>query len=100
MQFIVLGYDGADENAPERRLAARESHLKLGKELFDRGLWLYAAAMLRDDGRMIGSMIVCEFASREELETEWLKKEPYILGNVWKKIEVSRAQTAPFFKRA
>jgi uncharacterized protein YciI len=43
---------------------------------------------------MIGSMIVCDFPSREELE-EWLKEEPYVVGNVWKKINVNRAQVAP-----
>jgi hypothetical protein len=41
-------------------------------------------------------MIVCDFLSREELQEQWLKHEPYIHGNVWKKIEVNRAQVAPF----
>jgi hypothetical protein len=41
-------------------------------------------------------MIVCDFPSRDELEEQWLKNEPYVTGNVWKKIEVNRAHVAPF----
>jgi hypothetical protein len=96
MQFIVIAYDDVDERAIERRLAARDAHLKQAKEMVDKGRWLYAAGILNDDGKMIGSMIVCDFPSRNELEEQWLKNEPYIIGNVWKKIEVNRAQVAPF----
>ena len=96
MQFIVVAYDGTDEGALERRLAAREAHLKSARELFESGKWLYAAGILDDDGKMIGSMIVCDFPSRDELERQWLKKEPYVTGNVWKKIDINRAQVAPF----
>ena len=95
MQFIVIAYDGTDQGALERRLAARDAHLKSAKEMFDSGKWLYAAGILNDDGKMIGSMIVCDFASRDELE-EWLKVEPYVVGDVWKKIDINRAQVAPF----
>ncbi len=65
MQFVLIAYDGTDEGALGRRMAVRESHLKLGKEMHDAGKWLYAAGILDDAGKMIGSMIVCEFASRE-----------------------------------
>jgi len=74
MQFIVLGYDGTDDKALDRRLAAREAHLKQAKEMFGDRRWLYAAAILDDAGKMIGSMIVCDFPSRQGLEEEWLKK--------------------------
>jgi len=53
MQFIVLGYDGTDDKALDRRLAAREAHLKLAKEMYGDGKWLYAAAILDDVGKMI-----------------------------------------------
>lgn len=96
MQFIVIAYDGNDEGALERRTAARPAHLRQAGDMFDRGNWLYAAGILDDDGKMIGSMIVCDFPSREALEEQWLKSEPYITGNVWKKVTVNRAQVAPF----
>jgi uncharacterized protein YciI len=96
MQFIVLAYDGVDENALARRMAAREAHLKLGKEMHDAGKWLYAAGILNDEGQMIGSMIVCDFPSRSEMQKQWLGREPYIAGKVWQKIDIRSAQTAPF----
>jgi uncharacterized protein YciI len=96
MQFVLIAYDGIDEGALGRRLAAREAHLKQGKELHEAGKWLYAAGLLDDGGKMIGSMIVCEFPSREEMEKQWLSREPYIAGKVWQKIAIHRAQVAPF----
>ena len=96
MQFAVLAYDGTDEGALARRMAAREAHLKIGKEMYDAGKWLYAAGILNEEGKMSGSLIVCDFASREELEKEWLSKEPYNQGGVWQKIDIRRVQAAPF----
>lgn len=96
MQFIVIAYDGTDEGALERRLAARDAHLKDAEKFFNQGKWLYAAAILSDDGKMKGSMIVCDFESRDELDQQWLKNEPYISGNVWKEINIHPAQVAPF----
>ena len=96
MQFIVIGYDGTDERAVDRRMAVREEHLRTAKEMYGNGKLLYAAGILDDDEVMTGSMIVCDFPSREAMENEWLKTEPYILGDVWKKIEIKRCQTAPF----
>ena len=99
MQFIVLGFDGNDENAATRRMAVRDAHLKLAKEMYDEGNSLYAAGILNDEGMLIGSMIICEFAAREELENSWLKNEPYVTGDVWREIKINRAQVAPFFSK-
>jgi hypothetical protein len=95
MQFIVIAYDGIDDKAIERRKAVREDHLKNAKEMFDSGKWLYAAAILDDAGKMIGSMVMCDFDSREELKKQWLNREPYVLGKVWEKIGINRAQIPP-----
>ncbi|WP_022664247.1 YciI family protein [Desulfospira joergensenii] len=99
MQFIVIGRDGTDEKALDRRMAAREDHLAMAKEMHEAGKWLYAAAMLNDKEQMCGSMIVCEFESRQALEQEWLDREPYVLGKVWDTIEITRAATAPFWAK-
>ena len=99
MQFIAIAYDGTDEAALDRRLAVREAHLKLAKEMLDDGKWLYACGILDDEERMIGSMIVCEFASRDEMEQQWLEQEPYVMGNVWQTIEIHRAQVPPFLTK-
>lgn len=96
MQFIVIAYDGRDEGALRRRMAAREAHLEQARDHFEQGRWLYAAGILDDEGRPIGSMVVGEFASRADLDERWLRHEPYVLGDVWAEVRVHRAQAAPF----
>jgi hypothetical protein len=49
---------------------------------------------LDDAGKMIGSMVMCDFDSREELKKQWLNREPYVLGKVWEKIDINRAHAA------
>jgi len=99
MQFIVTGYDGTDDKALDRRMAAREAHLAIAGEMHNAGRWLYAAAILDKKGTIAGSMIVCEFDSRDALEEEWLDREPYVLGKVWEKIEITGAKVASFWEK-
>ncbi len=96
MHFIVLGYDGNDKQALERRLAGRKAHLEMGKKLHEKQKWIYAAATLDKEGKMNGSIILCNFKSEEELHKEWLDHEPYVKGKVWEKVEVKRVQPAAF----
>lgn len=96
MQFIVTGYDGTDEGALERRLAVREEHLKLAKSMADEGKLLYAMAIVDENEKMIGSVMVMEVPTRENLD-EYLKTEPYIIGNVWQKIDIKSCKVAPIF---
>ncbi|OGK09317.1 hypothetical protein A2767_03730 [Candidatus Roizmanbacteria bacterium RIFCSPHIGHO2_01_FULL_35_10] len=87
MQFLVIGKDGKDKKATDRRMAVREAHLKLGDEMEKSGDRWYGCVMLDDNGRMIGSMAVMDFASEKELQ-EWLDREPYVTGKVWKTVEI------------
>jgi uncharacterized protein YciI len=96
MQFIVTGYDGKDEGALERRLAAREAHLKLVEEMVQKGKYLFATAILDDSEKMIGSVMIVDFSSRAELD-EWLKTEPYVIGKVWDEIDVKPCKVPPTF---
>ncbi|MGG3928216.1 YciI family protein [Metabacillus fastidiosus] len=96
MQYIVTAYDGTDEKSTDRRLAVREEHLKSVERRFKEGQHLYGAAMLNDEGKMIGSMMVVDYPSREELDN-WLKVEPYVTGNVWQKIEIKQCKVASIF---
>ena len=34
MQFMVIAFDGTDDEAEERRIVVREDHLKSAKELY------------------------------------------------------------------
>lgn len=89
MQFLLIGKDGKDEKAMERRLAVREAHIKLGDEMEASGERWYGCAILDDNEKMIGSMAVLDFPSEKELQ-EYLKKEPYVVGKVWETVEVSK----------
>lgn len=96
MPYLVLGYDGDDDKALERRLAVREAHIKLGDKLRDEGKVLYGVAMLDDNKKMVGSVYIMNMDSKEELD-KWLEEEPYVKGEVWKKIEITECAVGPSF---
>ena len=87
MQFLVTAYDGTDEQAQERRAAARPAHIDAAQVLKDGGNLLIGGAILDDAGQMIGSSLIVEFDDRSTLD-EWLSNDPYVLGNVWQDITV------------
>lgn len=96
MQFLVTGYDDNDERAMERRLSVRDAHMKLVESMKNEGKHLYAAALLDDNERMIGSVLIVDFPTRKALDG-WLDVEPYVVGNVWKTIEVKPCRVPPMF---
>ena len=87
MQFLLLAYDSTDSDALQRRLNVREEHLKKIGGLQRAGEFLFGGAILDENGRMIGSMIVYDFPDRQALE-EKLKDEPYFTKGVWEKTEI------------
>jgi uncharacterized protein YciI len=87
MQFLLTAFDGEDSGALERRMSVREEHLQKIEKLKKSGEFLFGGAILDDNGKMIGSMIVYEFPDRKSLD-EKLRDEPYITGDVWKKVEI------------
>ena len=91
MQFLVIGRDGTDKDALARRMSVREEHLALGEKLEKSGNRWYGAVLLDEKNQMIGSMAVMDFPSRKELQ-EWLDREPYITGGVWKSVEIINCQ--------
>jgi uncharacterized protein len=96
MQWLIIARDGSDQGAPERRQAARPAHLENAARLQEQGHLLIGGALLDDDGRMIGSAAVAQFATREELDA-WLRTDPYVTGGVWQKIEVIPYRVAPHY---
>ncbi|MGB0747574.1 MAG: YciI family protein, partial [Magnetospiraceae bacterium] len=82
MQFLVIGMDGDDAEALDRRLANRDAHLAKARALFATGNLVSAGALVDDDGRMMGSAVQYDFPSREELDavelnpsSEWVHTE-------------------------
>ena len=49
MHFIITGHDGSDAGALERRMNAREEHMRGVAEMVKQKKLLYAAAMLDDE---------------------------------------------------
>lgn len=98
MQFLILAHDATDAEAPARRMAAREAHLKTIAEYKAKGNMILGAA-LWDDARtkMNGSVIVAEFESREALDA-WLQNDPYVTQQVWGEIQVMACAVAPSFQ--
>lgn len=87
MQFIVIGYDGKDSEALQRRMQARDAHLEVCRNSLKAGNQLIGAAMMDEAGTMNGSVMIMDFPSRADLD-QWLANEPYITGKVWEKVEV------------
>ena len=96
MQFLILAYDATDADAINRRMLARAAHVATIDKYKTNGHMHIGAALLDDDDKMIGSIIIAEFPSRKALDV-WLAEEPYITGKVWEKIEIKACQIGPSF---
>lgn len=88
MQFMVIGRDGTDPGAKQRRLDARDAHLEGAKKLKAEGKFLAGGAMLNEQGDMIGSTLYLEFESQAELDN-WIANDPYTKQGVWKEVETT-----------
>ena len=87
MQFLITAYDGTDPDALARRLAARSAHLANVEPLAADGRMLMGGAILNAAGDMIGSATIVDFPGRAELDA-WLTNDPYVTGQIWKKIDI------------
>jgi uncharacterized protein YciI len=96
MQHILIAYDAKDEGALERRMAARAAHVEMLDNLRASGQVICGIAITDDADKMIGSVVVTNFSSREELDA-WLKVEPYVIHNVWNEVTVLNGKIGPSF---
>jgi len=99
MHFIVTAYDGKDSEAPARRFAARERHLEGVRKCVAERKHLFGAAIVDDEGQMIGSVMAVDYPSKEILMREWLDHEPYVIENVWQEIDIQPCRIPDFFLR-
>ena len=89
MQFVVTAHDFKDEDAINRRMAMRDEHLVGATKLMAVGVLLSAGAFLNEEGKMIGSSLLYEIDSKEELDNI-LNNDPYIRGKVWESFEIKQ----------
>ena len=98
MQFLIIAYDGTDDQASERRLRVREQHIAVGDEMVRTGKALFGAAILDSEGKMIGSMRVVDYPSRQELDNWLQREEPYVVEKVWEKIQIMPCRVGPSYQ--
>ena len=92
-QYLIIAHDGKDAEALERRMKVRPSHFDGARQLKENNHFIIGGAMLDEEGKMTGSMMVVQFETKEELKS-WMSVEPYITGNVWQQIEVKLFRVA------
>ena len=92
-QYIMHAWDATDEKALERRMSVRPAHLDNARKLKANGNFIIGGAMLNDEGKMIGSTMVLQFETKQQLQ-EWLDTEPYITGKVWEKMDLKSFKVA------
>jgi len=92
-QYLVTAYDFTDAEAFDRRMAARPHHVDGAKALKANGNLVVAGAMLDDEGKMIGSTMIVQFETLEELEA-WKNADPYITQRVWESVDVKPFKVA------
>ena len=57
-QYIIHAWDGKDDKALERRMAARPAHFDGARKLKAEGHFVLGGAILNTEGKMIGSTMV------------------------------------------
>ena len=83
MQFVVNAHDG--ENMFEKRREVRPRHLE--NMASHREHVICAGGILNEEGKPVGSALVLDFSTREELDA-YLAKEPYIIEKVWEDVRI------------
>lgn len=87
MQYVLHAYDYTDEQALDRRMAVRPRHFEGARQLKAAGHFILGGALLDAAGKMIGSMMLLDFDSEEQLN-DWLRAEVYVTGKVWERIDI------------
>lgn len=87
MQFTIIARDDTAAGTLEKRLAARENHMEHIHSMKSEGTILDGGALIDDDGRMIGSVVLCEFPDRAALQA-YIDSEIYFKEGVWKDLTI------------
>ncbi|ORZ15302.1 hypothetical protein BCR42DRAFT_452155 [Absidia repens] len=94
-QFIVMISDYKDDQALERRMIARPKHMAMAEKAHETGYILCGGALFdsHENRKMVGSMMICQAHSKEELEQK-IASDPYVLGKVWEKWTITPYRNA------
>jgi uncharacterized protein YciI len=92
-QYLVTAYDHTNADALQHRLNIRPHHLDGARELKASGNFIIGGAMLNNEGKMIGSVLILQFETEEELRA-WQQNEPYITQGVWETVDIKLFKVA------
>lgn len=92
-QYLVTAYDYSNDGALQHRMSVRPHHLDGVKELKANGNYVIGGAILNDEGNMIGSVMIVQFETDEELQA-WQLREPYISQKVWETVDIKPFRVA------
>ena len=92
-QYLVTAYDYTDVDALQRRMNVRPHHLDDARELKEIGNFVISGAILNDEGKMIGTVMILQFEDEEELQN-WQQTEPYITQKVWESYDIKPFKVA------
>jgi len=92
-QYLITAYDFTDADALKRRMDVRPHHLDGVRDLKFRGNYIIGGAILNDQDQMVGSTMIMQFESGEELQA-WKQTEPYITQGVWETVDIKPFKVA------
>jgi len=92
-QYLVTAYDYTDDGALKRRMDVRPHHLDGARELKANGNYVLGGAMLSEDGKMMGSIMILQFEDEEQLEA-WKQSEIYITQKIWESVDIKPFKVA------
>lgn len=84
---VLVGWDGTDAGAADRRMAARPAHFARVRPMAEDGTLLFGGALLDEAGRMTGSLAATCHTSHAAARA-WLAEDPYSTGDVWRDISL------------
>ena len=91
MTYVIHAYDYPDGLA--KRMEIRPAHLDYVRTLKAKDQFLLGGALLDEAGQMIGSMLMLNLDTDEQLQ-EYLRTDPYIVQGVWERIDVKQFRQA------
>ncbi|KAL1934058.1 hypothetical protein VTP01DRAFT_6240 [Rhizomucor pusillus] len=88
-KYIVIARDFPDPDALLRRMAVRDKHLENIKPALESKKLIAGGPMFdsHDNGKMTGSCMIVEAASREEVE-KMITDDIYVKGKVWESWDI------------
>lgn len=87
MLYLVIARDASDPEVFDRRERARPRHLEDLAPAVEEGSVRVAGALLNDAGQPIGSMILVEAQSEDDVR-ELLARDVYTRERVWRSFEI------------